>query len=186
MKQTIRLFFVALIAGAATLGGYKLIEEDDKALFESSVETPNFIPTNYTAETSALDIDFAMAAEKTVNAVVHIKDTTISRAPTNIMEYFYGGGEPRAMVGAGSGVIITPDGYIITNNHVIANASDLEVTLNNNKTYKAELIGTDPKTDIALIKIDADDTLPFVPFGDSNEIRTVSYTHLTLPTIYSV
>ena len=171
MKQTIRLFFVALIAGAATLGGYKLIEEDDKALFESSVETPNFIPTNYTAETSALDIDFTMAAEKTVNAVDHVKNTTLSRAPTNIMEYFYGGGEPRAMVGAGSGVIITPDGYIITNNHVIANASDLEVTLNNNKTYKAELIGTDPKTDIALIKIDADDTLPFVPFGDSNEIR---------------
>ncbi len=171
MKQTIRLFFVALIAGAATLGGYKLIEEDDKAIFESQVETPNFIPTTYTAETSALDIDFTMAAEKTVNAVVHVKNTTISRAPTNIMEYFYGGGEPRAMVGAGSGVIITPDGYIITNNHVIANASDLEVTLNNNKTYKADLIGADPKTDIALIKIDADDTLPFVPFGDSNEIR---------------
>jgi len=87
------------------------------------------------------------------------------------MEFFYGGGKPRAMVGSGSGVIITPDGYIITNNHVIANAAQLEVTLNNNKTYEAELIGADPKTDIALIKIDATDDLPYVPFGDSNHLK---------------
>ena len=116
-------------------------------------------------------IDFTDAAERTVHAVVHVKNTTISRQPSNIMEYFYGGGQPKAMVGAGSGVIISPDGYIITNNHVIANASQLEVTLNNNRIYEAELIGTDPKTDIALIKIDSEEELPFVTFGDSNEVK---------------
>lgn len=75
------------------------------------------------------------------------------------------------MIGTGSGVIISPDGYIITNNHVIENAVQLEVTLNNNKTYKAEIIGSDSKTDIALIKIDADDDLPFIPFADSNNVK---------------
>jgi len=75
----------------------------------------------------------------------------------------------RAIQGAGSGVIITPDGYIVTNNHVIDGASELEVTLNNNLTYKANLIGTDPQSDIALIKIDAKD-LDYIPFGDSETV----------------
>jgi Do/DeqQ family serine protease len=171
MKQTIRLFAVALVAGAVTLGGYKLIEDKNEIPFATTQESPSFIPTNFTNESSTMNVDLTTAAEKTVHAVVHVKNTTISRQPSNIMEYFYGGGEPRAMVGAGSGVIISPDGYIITNNHVIANSADLEVTLNNNKTFKAELIGTDPKSDIALIKIDSNEKLPFVPFGDSNELR---------------
>jgi Do/DeqQ family serine protease len=118
-----------------------------------------------------MNTDFTEAADKTVHAVVHVKNTTVSRQPTNIMEYFQGGGQPRAMVGSGSGVIISPDGYIVTNNHVIANASNLEVTLNNNKTYTAKLIGTDPNTDIALIKVDGDDDFPFIPFGDSNNVK---------------
>lgn len=118
-----------------------------------------------------MNTDFTQAAEKTVHAVVHVKNTTVSRKPSNIMEYFQGGGQPREMVGSGSGVIISPDGYIVTNNHVIANASNLEVTLNNNKTYTAKLIGTDPATDIALIKIDGDDDFAFIPFGDSNNVK---------------
>src|SRR5690606_26787117 len=91
--------------------------------------------------------------------------------PTNIFEYFQGGGQPRARIGSGSGVIVSPDGYIVTNNHVIANATNLEVTLNNNKTYTAKLVGTDPSTDIALIKIADDEPFPFVPFGDSNNVK---------------
>ena len=82
-----------------------------------------------------------------------------------------GGAQQKQITGAGSGVIITPDGYIVTNNHVIAGASELEVTLNNNKTYKAEVIGTAPKADIALIKIDAEETLSYIPFGDSNSAK---------------
>lgn len=169
MKHFFRLFLVALFAGAITLWGYKSFIEKDNIAIIPQLEEPSFIPTSFSD--NSLNIDFTEAAEKTVNAVVHVKNTTISKQPSNIMEYFYGGGKPRAMIGSGSGVIISPDGYIITNNHVIANATQLEVTLNNNKTYEAELIGADPKTDIALIKIDANDELPYVPFGDSNQLK---------------
>jgi Do/DeqQ family serine protease len=135
-------------------------------------ETPNFIPTNFTSNTTlSTGVDFTDAAEKTVHAVVHVKNTTVSTQPRNMRDYFFGGGTAREMVGTGSGVIISPDGYIITNNHVIDNSTQLEVTLNNNKTFVAKLIGTDPKTDIALIKIDANEELPFVPFADSNNVK---------------
>ncbi len=170
MKQTVRLFLVALFAGAVTLGGYKLIEEETPISFAPPT-TANYIPTSLAAAAAEMNTDFTEAAEKTVHAVVHVKNITVSRQPTNIFEYFQGGGQPRAMIGSGSGVIISPDGYIVTNNHVIANASNLEVTLNNNRSYTAKLIGTDPATDIALIKIDGDGNFPFIPFGDSNNVK---------------
>src|SRR5690606_16926134 len=170
MKQTIRLFLVALFAGAITLGGYKFFEKKEFISFAPQ-PTSNYIPTNFSSTAEGMNTDFTEAADKTVHAVVHVKNTTVSRQPTNIMEYFQGGGQPRAMVGSGSGVIISPDGYIVTNNHVIANASNLEVTLNNNKTYTAKLIGTDPTTDIALIKVEGDEDFPFVAFGDSNNVK---------------
>lgn len=173
MKQTMRLFLVAIVAGATTLGGYKVFVEKNKTIAVTSVsETPSFIPTNFTSNTALPSgVDFTDAANKTVHAVVHVKNTTISTQPRNMRDYFFGGGSAREMVGTGSGVIISPDGYIITNNHVIDNSTQLEVTLNNNKTFVAKLIGTDPKTDIALIKIDAEDELPFVPFADSNNVK---------------
>ncbi|MEZ4858050.1 MAG: trypsin-like peptidase domain-containing protein [Flavobacteriaceae bacterium] len=173
MKQTARLFLVALVAGATTLGGYTLLVEKPKSFpIKTAQENSSFIPTNF-SNNSALTagIDFTEAADKTIHAVVHVKNTTVSKQPTNMHDFFFGGGTPREMVGTGSGVIISPDGYIITNNHVIDNATQLEVTLNNNKTYEAKLIGTDPKTDIALIKIDAEEELPFVPFADSNNVK---------------
>lgn len=170
MKQTIRLFVVAVFAGALTLGGYKFFEEKEHVSFAPQ-EFSNFIPTNFAATGAEMNTDFTEAAEKTVHAVVHVKNMTVSRQPTNIFEYFQGGGQPRARIGSGSGVIISPDGYIVTNNHVIANATNLEVTLNNNRTYTAKLIGTDPATDIALIKIDGDEDFPFIPFGDSNNVK---------------
>ncbi len=172
MKQTVRLFAVALVAGAMTLGGYKLFVEKTAPLAVVQEAEPSFtIPTSYTGfEAAEKDIDFTEAAERTVHAVVHVKNTTEGKAPTSMRDLFRGGGS-RAMIGTGSGVIITPDGYIITNNHVIDNATQLEVTLNDNKTYNAQLIGTDPKTDIALIKIEADYELPFVPFADSNNVK---------------
>ncbi|QAA80688.1 PDZ domain-containing protein [Aequorivita sp. H23M31] len=170
MKQTMRLLLVALLAGTITLGGYKMLEKETPISFAPQ-PTSHYIPTNLTAIGEALSTDFTEAAEKTVHAVVHVKNITVSRQPTNIYEYFQGGGQPRAMIGSGSGVIISPDGYIITNNHVIANAANLEVTLNNNRTYTAKLVGTDPGTDIALIKIEGDGDFPFIPFGDSNDVR---------------
>src|SRR5690554_759143 len=176
MKQTVRLFLVALFAGAITLGGYKLIEDKETILFTPQTTTTDYTPTNFTTTTysavgAEMNTDFTVAAEKTVHAVVHVKNITVSRQPTNIFEYFQGGGQPRARIGSGSGVIISPDGYIVTNNHVIENSTNLEVTLNDNRTFKAELVGTDPSTDIALIKITDDEPFPFVPFGDSNNVK---------------
>lgn len=170
MKQTFQLFLVALFAGAITLGGYKLFEANDTISFAPE-QSSNFTPTNFTPIISATNVDFTEAAEKTVHAVVHVKNITVSRQPTSIFEYFQGGGQPKAMIGSGSGVIISPDGYIVTNNHVIANSSNLEVTLNDNKSYTAKLIGTDPGTDIALIKIDSEEDFPFIPFGDSDNVK---------------
>jgi serine protease Do len=173
MNQLFRLFLVAVFAGATTLGGYKYFieEEEETATFSSQENSSSFIPASLSSTSSAPDIDFTGAAEKTIHAVVHVKNTAFSKQPTNVMEYFNGGGKTRQVVGSGSGVIISPDGYIITNNHVIDKATQLEVTLNNNEIYEAKLIGTDPKTDIALIKIESDQELPFVTFGDSDDLK---------------
>ena len=122
--------------------------------------------------------DFTYAAESAVDAVVYVKVTstqTMQQAPSSIFDYFFGfpqGGVPqqRERVGSGSGVIIREDGYIVTNNHVIDGATKIEVTLNNNQTYPATLVGTDPATDVALLKIDASG-LPVIPFGDSDKLR---------------
>ena len=123
--------------------------------------------------------DFTYAAESAVDAVVYVKVTStqaVQQAPSSIFDYFFGfpqgGGAPqqREKVGSGSGVIIREDGYIVTNNHVIDEATKIEVTLNNNQTYPATLVGTDPATDIALLKIDAAG-LPMIPFGDSDKLR---------------
>lgn len=118
--------------------------------------------------------DFTYAAEHCIDAVVYVKVTAIQQGytPNNMLEYFFGFGSPsqREAVGSGSGVIIRQDGYIVTNNHVIAGANKIEVTLNDNKTYSATLLGTDPATDVALIKIDATG-LPFIEMGDSDALR---------------
>lgn len=174
MKQTMRLFLVALLAGAATLGGYKFFVEETTNLTPlETTENVSFIPTTNSSTLAAINsgIDFTAAAEKSIHAVVHVKNTTISNEPTSMQDLFFGGGGPKKMIGTGSGVIISPDGYIITNNHVIDNSSELQVKLNNNKIYEAALIGTDPKTDIALIKIDTDEELPFIPFANSNDVK---------------
>lgn len=172
MKKNLTLFAVALLAGMVTLGGYKLLEDEKQVVLTQTQQEVPFVNTSFTNPSNpALAFDFTQAAETSVNAVVHVKNTTISKGPTNIMEFFYGGGAAREMVGTGSGVIISADGYIVTNNHVIENASELEVTLNDNRAYPAELIGTDPNTDIALIKIQTEDDLPYLAFGDSNEVK---------------
>ncbi|MDF9828948.1 Do family serine endopeptidase [Parabacteroides sp. PF5-6] len=129
---------------------------------------------------AAENIDFTVAAENSVHAVVHIKATTNAsqrggRQYFDPFEYFFGfggrgQGTPQPRVGAGSGVIISVDGYIITNNHVITGADELEVTLNDNRKFPAKVIGADVQTDVALIKIDAQD-LPTIPFGDSEQLK---------------
>jgi len=176
MKKISILLFVSILGGAISLGSYKLLFENEEStpLFQTQEneqkQAATFITNKYsTTGDNPMETDFTIAAEKTLHAVVHVKNVTIGREPRTLQEYMSGMRSGRAIQGAGSGVIITPDGYIVTNNHVIDGASELEVTLNNNLTYKANLIGTDPQSDIALIKIDAEN-LDYIPFGDSETV----------------
>lgn len=175
MKKILTLVLVSALGGIFTLGAYKLfLEEDKPVLVATETPKPVFLPTNNTINTlfSAEEkIDFTVAAENTVNAVVHVKNVTLSSGQPSMQDLFSGRSSQREQTGTGSGVIINSDGYIITNNHVIKNANKLSVTLNNNKTYTAELIGADEKTDIALLKIEADEDLPFVTFADSDNAK---------------
>ena len=147
-----------------------LIVSSDSNVVESH---PSFVSNS---NSSTLPSNFTKSAESTVNAVVHVTNiihNTQTRGRDSNMGFFWGGGQQRRsqpMVGSGSGVIITKDGYIVTNNHVIKDSQKLEVTLNNQKTYEAILIGTDPKTDIALIKIDADE-LPYITLSNSDNVK---------------
>lgn len=173
MKRIATLLFVSILGGVLTLGSYKLFFDEESVQFQPEDKTTqsNFIPVNNSSRIYGTNADFTEAAEKTVHAVVHVKNVAVFKGPRNIWEYYqYGNGGGRALQGAGSGVIITPDGYIVTNNHVIEGASEIEVTLNNNKTYKAEVIGSDPISDIALIKVDAED-LDYIPFGNSDNVQ---------------
>lgn len=119
--------------------------------------------------------DFTEAVESSVKAVVHVKVVKrgIQQTPYSLFDFFFGYGQPqmpREQIGSGSGVIISQDGYIVTNNHVIDGADEIEVTLENNRSFKATLIGADSATDIALLKIDAQN-LPFLVFGDSDKLK---------------
>ncbi|MFA6593259.1 MAG: trypsin-like peptidase domain-containing protein, partial [Bacteroidales bacterium] len=120
--------------------------------------------------------DFSYAAESAVDAVVYVKVTIkndMSQYQIDpFFRFFFGdqGSQGREQQASGSGVIIRPDGYIVTNNHVVENATKIEVTLNNKQTYPAKVIGTDPATDVALIKIEANG-LPVIEFGDSEQLR---------------
>lgn len=171
MKKFGSLFLISLVSGATTLGGYKLFIEN------SSADSKLMIAPDHISRTvgyGAENIDFTASAEKAVHTVVHVKNKTVYKVPTDpFMELMFGyrGNQEQTQVGTGSGVIISKDGYIVTNNHVIQNATELEVTLNDNKTYKAKLIGTDSKMDIALLKIDADEDLPAATFGNSDQIK---------------
>ena len=121
--------------------------------------------------------DFTYAAETAVEAVVYVEVTVQSQSRSvDPFEFFfgfgngYGFGQPREQRGSGSGVIIRPDGYIVTNNHVVSGATKIQVTLNNNDQYEATVVGTDPATDVAIIKVDATG-LPCLPMGDSDQLR---------------
>ena len=121
--------------------------------------------------------DFTYAAETAVESVVYVEVTVQSQSRSiDPFEFFfgfgngYGFGQPREQRGSGSGVIIRPDGYIVTNNHVVAGATSIQVTLNNNQQYEATVVGTDPATDVAIIKVDATN-LPAIALGNSDALR---------------
>jgi Do/DeqQ family serine protease len=176
MKKILTLACVSALGGLLTLGGYKLfIEKDSKRLtIEQPTDFPVYVSTNSanTFNSNAfIAPNFVEAAEKSLDAVVHVKNTSIINVPMTMQDLFFGRNSKRAQIGTGSGVIISPTGYIVTNNHVISDANEISITLNNNKSYNAELIGTDESTDIALLKIASKEDLPFMAFGDSDNAQ---------------
>ncbi len=146
----------------------KLKEEQSKDLvlknFKTQAKNTNF---NY------LDVqrpDFVEIAKKTINTVVHVKSSS-SGGDYSIEDFIFGRSQRRPQMGSGSGVIISSDGYIITNHHVIEKAEDIQITTNNNQSYDAKIIGSDEQNDIALLKIETNDELPYAVFGDSDSTR---------------
>ena len=175
MKKILTLILASALGGVMTLSAYKLwIEENTVAQVSNSESSiPYFNASNTGVSTYATlnAPDFTEVATNAVHAVVHVKSTSINKAPMTMQDLFMGRNNERAQIGTGSGVIISPDGYIITNNHVINGSQQLSITLNDNRIYNAELIGTDEKTDIALLKIDTKTELPFATFGDSDQAK---------------
>lgn len=176
MKKTVATVLAsAMVAGLTAFGVVKastpeIISKEGAVLAGdgAAYRTVNLSQTEYP--------DFTYAAESAVDAVVYVK-VTIKRQQASIddsfFKFFFGeqmAPQSREQQASGSGVIIRSDGYIVTNNHVVDGASKVEVTLNNNKTYPATVVGTDPATDVAILKIDAQG-LPVVPFGDSDKLR---------------
>ena len=173
MKSTLKTFTIAAVSAIITIAAHHYFSNENTKILEN--ENNNLIPTTYSFNTNrvAAEItDFTIAAEKTVNAVVHVKNTSIQKNNVSSwLKNFYGDAYDEKRIGTGSGVIVSPDGLIITNYHVIEDASAIEVTSNKNKTYVAEIIGTDPNTDLAVLKIKTNEPLPFIPFGDSDIAR---------------
>lgn len=173
-------FLVSIISAGVAVGTYGYLNSADGQVEEASAL---FNQGNYRAvglAVAAEQTDFTSAAEQTVNGVVHIKSIATpsqrnsGRRYFDPFEFFFGQTpqfQAQPQVGFGSGVIISTDGYIVTNNHVIRGADEIEVTTNNNETHKARLIGGDESTDIALLKIDGKKEFSVVPFGDSETLK---------------
>ena len=179
MKKIISLVFVACLGGAISLVGFSYMMNQQLPIEKTdSTSLNNFEPkaTSYTNLPSTVneETDFVAAAAKSLNAVVHVKNTSVSTYHDPFSDFFYGRrngqSKEREQVGNGSGVLISKDGYIVTNNHVIKNASSIEVTLNNRKTYEAALVGTDPGSDIALLKIEGN-SFESLTFANSDAIQ---------------
>ncbi|MDI5886382.1 MULTISPECIES: S1C family serine protease [Flavobacterium] len=175
MKNFSTLFLVSLLSGVVTLGSYKLLFDTNGYFSNDKNSGVTMASDSYGKKVglSSEVLDFTEAAEKTIHTVVHVKNVSRRTITNPILEYFYGykGGQSQEQVGTGSGVIISEDGYIVTNNHVIKGASEIEITLNNKKSYQAKLIGTDSKMDIALLKIDANEKLPYTVFANSDSVK---------------
>lgn len=175
MKRSISSLFVGALGGACVLVASYFITPTSSQLNYNPYSAPVHL-TNYSALAAAANApDFVASAEKSVNSVVHI--TTIVENQNNLaydpfQDLFFGGRQrrPNVMQGSGSGVIISQDGYIVTNNHVVNGATKIDVILNDKRTYSADVIGTDPATDLALLKIKETD-LPFINYGNSDDVK---------------
>ncbi|MBW6459010.1 MAG: trypsin-like peptidase domain-containing protein [Bacteroidales bacterium] len=184
MKRAIQ-FLTVLALTLVIAWGVKMVfftEKDDESEARSTFQDttrPGIIPATYLPVMPFNGPDFTTAAEKTVHGVVHIR-SEFTRKTIMYDDFFgpfrelfghpYGGSGSQVYTGFGSGVIISNDGYIVTNNHVVESANNIDVILNDRREFKAVLIGTDPSTDLALVKIEAEN-LPYLTFGNSDEVK---------------
>ncbi len=198
MKKFGLLVLSAILGSALTIGTFSFFEsKGGRSIKIEHVSGAPVVGAAYTLNSSGdiVPLEFTGVAEKVMPAVVHIKSTQVQKVRNNyrgnsdpfrnffdddIMEHFFGPNfrnqmpqqqtEPQARVGTGSGVIINSEGYIITNNHVIENADDIEVALNDNRIYKAKVVGVDPSTDLALLQI-KEKNLPYLPIVNSDDVN---------------
>lgn len=176
MNKCLELLSVAAIAAAVSAGTCYLTTRNSRT--ELTAAEQNVIPTHYTAyrgDASFAATDFTEAAERSVEAVVHVKTKYYQQQQyaDPFYQFFFGrpqqSQQPSAMA-SGSGVILSDDGYIVTNNHVIEGAGDIEVVLNDKRTFPATLVGRDPNTDLALLKVEATG-LPTIVIGNSDDLK---------------
>lgn len=179
MKKLILIISVSALGFLIGFGITRAFNSDDESVYrpvQQSTETA-VVSASYSPVMAFQGPDFTTAAEKTVHAVVHIRSEFTRRS--NAYDDFFAPfrdffGEPhnngRVYSGFGSGVIISDDGYMVTNNHVVEGASFVEVTLNDRRTLEAHIIGRDPNSDLALIKVDASD-LPYLSYGNSDDVK---------------
>jgi len=176
MKSTLKIIIVSLTCSIISIIFYSIFSnsvstdenKNDQAFVnysKSFINTSGINSVQYSSNVGSPDLTFA--AKKSINAVVHVKNTSIvNESDSWALQFFYGD-ESRKRVGTGSGVIISPDGYIITNHHVIENSSEVIVTTNDNKEYEAIIVGSDEVTDVAVLKIDSNEKFEYILFGDS-------------------
>jgi Do/DeqQ family serine protease len=176
MKKIISTAFIGAIGGAFALiaNYYFLPQPTSNQISYNPYSTPTQL-ASYNSLPNSNGADFVLAAEKSINSVVHIK--TIVENNNNLsydpfQDWFFGGRQrqPNQMQGSGSGVVISQDGYIVTNNHVVKGASKIEIVLNDKRSYVAEVIGTDPTTDLALLKV-KETNLTFANYGNSDAVK---------------
>jgi Do/DeqQ family serine protease len=174
MKKYLGIFLIAIAGGVIAMGLYHFFGPVRQTVIVK--ESAPALPVTLTSGAPMALPDFVDAASLTVHAVVHIKAEFARKSSLydDFFENFFnprgrqGGSAP--LIGTGSGVIVSPDGYIVTNNHVVQDARKLEITLNDKRVYEAKIIGTDPSTDLALIKVEEAD-LPYLTYGNSDHLR---------------
>lgn len=177
MRKIAITLLTACVGGAVAVGSYRLIETKYADGLSLEDKQKVYFTNNPVSVSSAGNVDFVAAAAAVTPGVVHIKTTYAAQQGGDEMDLFgdlFGGGGRRRMMqpamASGSGVIISPDGYIATNNHVVENASKIEVVLADKHSYEAKVIGRDPNTDLALIKVSASN-LPVVKLGNSDNVQ---------------
>jgi serine protease Do len=165
---------IVLIAGGSGLAGAYFFNQTNHSSVSISAKNAETVPATFVNMPANPDgnlPDFVKAADATVHAVVHVKVFGSQQVYDPFQGFFgYQNPQRQQMEGSGSGVIITEDGYIVTNNHVVADAEKVEVTLNDNRNFTAKVVGTDPSTDLALLKID-EKGLPFITYGNSDDVK---------------